>query len=174
MLKEYGRMLGLALALCSLASFTGPGNASAQILAVGGHVSVNPDIEDDLTLGVGARAHLSLPLTGFTIQGTYDFYGPKCGTLECDLGEAGLNLLWSLPVPFLLNPYLGAGVAFQNWTGESAMGTDSDQGFNFLAGVVLQGPTFSRFQPFVEVKYQKWNDFEDQKVLSAGILLSLF
>ncbi len=127
MLKEYGRMLGLALTLCSLASFTGPGNASAQILAVGGHVSVNPD-----------------------------------------------NLLWSLPVPFLLNPYLGAGVAFQNWTGESAMGTDSDQGFNFLAGVVLQGPTFSRFQPFVEVKYQKWNDFEDQKVLSAGILLSLF
>lgn len=134
----------------------------------------NLDVRDDITWGVGPRVQLGLPLTGITIQGTMDFFGPDCGTLECDLDEVGVNLLWSLPVPFVLNPYLGAGMAFQKWQGKAYEGKDSDTGINFLAGIVLQGPTFRRFQPFVEGKYQIWNDYDNQKVLAGGILLKVF
>ena len=85
------------------------------------------------------------------------------------------KVLWSLPVPFLINPYLGAGLAFQKWDGGGFQPEeDSDTGFNFLGGLILQGPTFTRFQPFVEFKYQAWNDYDDQKVFSGGILLVLF
>jgi hypothetical protein len=174
MLKGSGRTLGGAFTLLAAMSIAGPPSASAQVLAVGGHASLNPDLVDDNTLGVGLRAHVALPLTGVAVQATYDFYGPDCGVFECDVGELGLNLLWSLPVPYFFNPYVGAGGAFRKWTGESQWGTESHQGMNFLAGLVLQGPTFRRFQPFIEAKYQVWNDTDNQKVLSGGILLNLF
>jgi hypothetical protein len=44
---------------------------------------------------------------------------------------------------------------------------------NLLAGVVLQGPTFQRFQPFIEAKYQAMQDFDAQLVFSGGILLKI-
>jgi hypothetical protein len=174
MLKGLGRIAGVAVALLGTMSLAAPSSASAQALAIGGHASLNPDLVEENTLGVGLRAHVGLPLTGLAVQATYDFYGPDCGVFECDVGEAGLNLLWSLPVPYFFHPYFGAGAAFRKWTGQSQWGTESHQGVNFLAGVVLQGPTFRRFQPFIEAKYQVWNDTDNQKVLSGGILLSLF
>jgi len=174
MSKAAGRILGLTAAFLAIGAFHGPMPGSAQILAVGGHAVANMDVRNDMTWGVGPRVHLSLPLTGITIQGTMDFYGPDCGTLECDLDEMAVNLLWSLPVPFVLNPYLGAGMAFQKWKGQAYLDNDSDTGINFLAGIVVQGPTFRRFQPFVEGKYQIWNDYDNQKTIAGGILLNLF
>jgi len=174
MSNRAGRISGLALALSLAGAFLGPSPVSPQILAIGGHAVANLDVRDDITWGVGPRVHLGLPLTGITIQGTMDFFGPDCGALECDLEEVGVNLLWSLPVPFVLNPYLGAGMAFQKWQGQTYAGNDSDTGINFLAGIVLQGPTFRRFQPFVEGKYQIWNDYDNQKVLAGGILFNVF
>jgi hypothetical protein len=169
-----GRILGLMLAFLSVGGFSAAVPGSAQILAIGGQVSANTDARDDLTWGVGPRVHLGLPLVGISIQGTYDFYAPDCGTPDCDLKEMGVNLLWSLPVPFLVNPYLGAGLAFQKWDGEAYADDDSDTGVNFLAGIVLQGPTFQRFQPFGEVRYQIWKDYDNQKVFAGGILMSIF
>jgi hypothetical protein len=169
-----GRISGLVLALFVSGALVSPVPASPQILAIGGHTVANLDVRDNLTWGVGPRLHLSLPLTGISVQGTMDFFGPECGTLECDLDEVDVNLLWSPPVSFVLNPYLGAGMAFQKWEGQAYADNDSDTGFNFLFGMVLQGPTFRRFQPFVEGKYQIWNDYDNQKVLAGGILLRVF
>lgn len=169
-----GRIWGLALALFGSGAFFSPVPAFSQILAVGGQTVANLDVRDDITWGVGPRVQLSLPLTGLTIQGTMDFFGPDCGTLECDLDEVGVNLLWSLPVSFVLDPYLGAGMAFQKWDGQAYRDNDSDTGVNILAGFVLQGVTFRRFQPFLEAKYQIWNDFVNQKVLAGGVLLRVF
>ena len=174
MSKGSGRMLGLMLAFFSFGGFTVPVPSSAQVLAIGGQISANTDAREDITWGVGPRVHVGVPLIGLSIQGTYDFYGPDCGTLECDLVEMGVNVLWSLPVPFLVNPYLGAGMAFQKWEGEAYVDDDSDTGVSFLAGVVLQGPTFRRFQPFGEVRYQIWNDYDNQKVFAGGILMTIF
>jgi hypothetical protein len=173
MWKGSGRV-GLMLAFLSLGSVAVAVPSSAQILAIGGQVSANTDAQEDVTWGVGPRVHLGLPLIRISVQGTYDFYAPDCGTLECDLKEMGVNVLWSLPVPFLVSPYLGAGLAFQKWEGESYADDDSDTGVNFLAGIVLQGPMFQRFQPFGEVRYQIWKDYGNQKVFAAGILMNIF
>ena len=150
-----------------------PGPIQAQTLAVGGQVTLNRDLEEDNTWGFGPRAVFGIPLTGISLQATADFYSPGCGTGDCDLRDVGINLLWSLPVPYVANPYFGAGLAMQEWSGDREGGDDTDYGVNFLAGVVLQGPTFQRFQPFVEAKYQAMQDFDAQLVFSGGILLKI-
>lgn len=174
MWKSPGPSLALAAGVLGTLALLAPNPASAQVLAVGGQVSMNRDIAEDNTWGVGARAQVGLPLTGITVQGTADFFSPDCGTLDCDFREVSVNLLWSLPVPYVANPYLGAGVAMQNADGTWAMGEDTDYGLNLLAGIILQGPTFQRFQPFVEAKYQAMQDFDSQLVFSGGILLKIF
>lgn len=174
MSKRFGRTTTLLLAFLTFMAMAGLEQGSAQILAVGGHVSMNQDInEGETTWGMGARAHLSLPLIGFTLQGTADFFNPDCDPLECEFREISLNVLWSLPVPWVANPYLGAGLAAQNSDGDWALADQDDYGVNFLAGIVLQGPAFSRFQPFGEVKYQVMKDFDPQTVFNFGVLLNL-
>jgi len=173
--RGIGRTLTLVLGLCTVAAFVGVEGGVSQVLAVGGQLSANKGLSDDLTWGFGARAQISLPLTGITFQGTADFFEPDCGTVggsgACKLNEVSLNLLWSLPVPFVATPYFGAGLAVQNSEGQGVHGDKSDYGANFLAGIVLKGPTFSRFRPFGEVKYQMMQDFDPQTVFSGGILL---
>jgi hypothetical protein len=173
MWKGSGR-IGAVLASLSLGSVAMAAPSAAQILAIGGQVSANTDVQENVTWGVGPRVHVGFPLIGFTVQGMYDFYAPDCGTLKCDLKEMGVNLLWSLPVPSPVKPYFGAGLAFQKWEGETPTGDDSDTGVNFLAGIVLQGPTFHRFQPFGEIRYQIWKDYVNQKVFAGGILMNIF
>lgn len=162
------------MALGFLCALLGALPASGQVLSVGGHFVANTDIDDELTWGVGGRAHLGLPLTGLTLQGTYDFYSPSCGNFDCDMNELGVNVLWALPVPFLMKPYIGAGMAFQKWEGQFDLSTDEGTAINFLAGLILQGPTFDQFQPFVEFKYQSWDEYENQKVMAGGIMLVIF
>jgi hypothetical protein len=173
MSKGSGRRVGLFLVFLAAGPAASPGPTSAQLLAIGGQIVANTDVQDDVTWGVGPRVQVALPFTGLGLQGTYDFYSPDCGTPSCDMKEAGVNALWSLPVPFLLRPYLGGGLAFRKWEGEAYADDDSDTGINFLAGIVFQGPTFQRFQPFAEVKYQIWNDQDNQKVFAGGILLKV-
>jgi hypothetical protein len=90
------------------------------------------------------------------------------------MDELGVSLIWSLPVSFLVNPYFGAGLVRQEWEGQASAGHDSDTGVDFLAGFVLKGPTFRRFQPSGEVRYQIWNDYRNQKVFGGGILMNIF
>ena len=90
------------------------------------------------------------------------------------MNELGVNVLWALPVPFLMKPYIGAGMAFQKWEGQFDLSTDEGTAINFLAGLILQGPTFDQFQPFVEFKYQSWDEYENQKVMAGGIMLVIF
>lgn len=174
MLRRSGARVGAFIALFGLGALLTSTSASAQVLAVGAQFVANADIDEEFTWGVGGRAHFSLPLTGLTLQGTYDFYSPSCGNFDCDLNELGLNVLWVFPIPFLMKPYVGAGVSFQKWDGEIGLSSDEGRAFNFLGGVILQGPTFERFQPFVELKYQSWDEYENQKVIAGGIMLNIF
>lgn len=168
------RTPALAAGLLFLLLVWMPGKASSQVLAVGGQVTMNQDVAVDETWGFGARGQLGLPMTGITLQGTVDFYNPECGSVDCDFRDVSINLLWSVPAPYLANPYFGAGLAMQHAGGGWDLGDSDDYGLNVIAGIVLQGPTFRRFQPFAEVKYQAMKDFESQLVFSGGILLRLF
>lgn len=173
MLKSIGRAFSLGFALFAATAVLGSMGLSGQVLAVGGQVSMNRDLTKENTWGFGGRAMVSLPLSGITVQGTADFFNPDCDPLDCDFREISLNLLWSIPVPWLANPYFGAGVAAQTSKGDWEFGDAEDYGVNLVAGIVLQGPTFDRFQPFGEVKYQVMDDFDGQMVFSFGILLNL-
>ena len=164
----------LVFGLFTLLALVAAEEGAGQIMAVGGHVSMNQDISVETTWGVGARAHLSMPLTGVTLQGTLDFFSPDCDPLDCEFREASVNLLWTFPVPMLAKPYLGVGLAAQNSEGDWGLGDDSDYGANFIGGIILQGPAFSRLQPFGEVKYQLMQDFDPQTVFSFGLMLGLF
>ena len=173
MLRGSGRFFGLSFAFFTLGAFLTPVSTTAQIVDIGGHFVANMDAREDVTWGVGPRLQLSDPMLGFSLLLTYDFYSPDCGTLQCDLDEFGLDLLWSLPMPFLLDPYLGAGLAFQKWEGRAYEGKEKDTAVTFLAGIALQGSTFERFRPFIEGKYQVSSDFPNQKVIAGGILLRI-
>ncbi len=166
--------LGPTSVLLLLAATLLPTEGTGQVLAVGGHVSMNRDVVDDNTWGVGGRAQLSLPLTGVTLLGTADIFSPDCGPLDCDLQEASLNLLWSFPIPFVATPYIGSGLVAQNTDGNSGLGNDVYYGIQFMGGVVLGGPAFPRFRPFAEFKYQAMDDLDSQTVISAGIYLVIF
>lgn len=172
MSKGPGRSIGLSIALLSALAFPSA-PLSAQLIDVGGHFAANFDAREEVTWGVGPRIQLSDPMFGFSLLLSYDFYSPDCGTLKCDLDEFGVGLLWSLPFPYLLDPYFGAGVAFQKWEGLAYDGKEEDTAFSFLAGIALQGRTFERFRPFLEGKYQTGAAAGGQKVISGGILLSI-
>jgi hypothetical protein len=169
-----GRPTAFLLSLLLLLTLLGPQGAASQVLAVGGQASVNRDLGQDNTWGFGGRAQLSLPLTGITLQGTVDFYDPDCDSDDCDFREMSLNFLWTLSVPWVATPYLGAGLATQKSEGDWSLGDADDYGVNFLAGIVLKGPTFNRLHPFGEAKYQVMKDFDSQMVFSFGLLFSLF
>lgn len=171
--KYLGRAVGLSFVLLSLGLLLTPVSTTAQIVDIGGHFVANFGARDDPTWGIGPRVQLSDPLFGFVVQLSYDFYSPDCGTLKCDLDEFGVNLAWSFPFPFVLDPYLGAGLAFQKREGIAFEGMEEETGFTLLAGIGLQGETFSKFRPFVEGKYQVWNDAGNQKVIAGGILLNI-
>jgi hypothetical protein len=174
MLTGHKRTITLAIGLIAFMAFVAVEEGSGQILAIGGHASMNQDISDETTWGWGARGQIGLPLTSLAIQGTLDFFSPDCDSQDCELQEVSVNLLWTLPIPWLAKPYLGAGVAVQNSEGDWDLGDQSDYGVNALAGIILQGPTFPRFQPFGEVKFQSMEDFDSQTVFTFGILLALF
>lgn len=174
-----GRITILMAGALALMTSGIPRSASAQILAVGGQVPVNRSVVEDHTWGIGARGQLGLPLIGVTLLGTADFYSPDCGNVGCEFQDASLNLLWSLPGIFAARPYFGAGVTIQKAGGGWSLeeGEDwgiNDRGINFLAGIVLKGDSFRRFQPFMEAKYQAMQNYENQTVVSGGILLRVF
>ena len=150
-----------------------PGPVAAQ-LGLGGQFSLNQDLAEETTVGVGVRGQLQVPLTGLMVQGTLDFYDPDCGSDDCDVRDVGVNLLWSLPVPVLVKPYFGAGLAIVDLGGEGFGEGDTEYGINGLGGVMLTGGPFQRLRPFAEVKYQMISDFDDQLVFSGGVLLYLF
>jgi hypothetical protein len=174
MSKGFRRTVTLVLGLMAFMSLAGVEEGSSQILAVGGHATMNQDIGDETTWGWGVRGQVGLPLTGINVQGTLDFLSPECPSGNCDLNELTVNLLWILPVPVLMKPYLGAGVVVQNSEGDWDLGDTSDFGGNVLAGIALIGPTFPRFRPFGEVKYRFMDDFDSQTVFSFGIQVVLF
>jgi len=163
------RRFGFPIALLLWLSF-GPSPGGAQLIEVGGQFLANLDAREDVTWGLGPRIHVSEPMFGFSLVLSYDFYSPDCGTLECDMEEFGIGILWSFPVSFIIDPYLGGGMAFQKWEGQAYDGNKEDTGVGFLAGVALQGRTFARFRPFLEGRYYTGTSDGGQKVLAAGIL----
>jgi len=175
-----GKTLTLVLGLFSLAALLGVEQGAGQTLAVGGQGSFNHDLGVDGTMGWGGRAHLTVPLAGLTFQLTGDIFSPDnvtgvdCEAEDCSFNELSLNLLFTLPVPYFFKPYFGLGIAAQYVDLEEIDVDDNDYGTNFLAGIILGGPTFSRFKPFVEFKYQSMEDFDIQRVYSGGFLLVLF
>ena len=171
--KYLWRVVRLSFVLSSLGLLLTPVSTTAQIVDIGGHFAANLDAREEVTWGVGPRLQLSDPIFGFSLLLSYDFYSPDCGTLKCDLDEFGVSLLWSFPMATLLDPYLGVGLAFQKWEGLAYEGREEKTALSFFGGIALQGPTFERFRPFIEGKYQTGTAAGNQKVISGGILLSI-
>jgi len=169
--RSEGRF-GLPIALLLWLSFV-PTSGGAQLVDVGGHFLANLDARESVTWGLGPRIQISEPMFGFSLVLSYDFYSPDCGTLECDMEELGIGILWSFPVSFMLDPYLGGGLAFQKWEGLAYEGNEEDTAVSFLAGVAFQGRTFERFRPFIEGKYHTGTSGGNQKLLAAGIVLKI-
>ena len=167
--------VGLALTI-ALALF--PWQDAWGQVSIGAHASYMSEIGTgftaqtaDGTVGVGGRLGIGFPVVGIKLLGTVDMFFPDCGTEDCDFHATTLNLLYSIPIPVVISPYFGAGIAVQNSEGAtSLLGDLSDYGINFMAGFILDRG--GAFKPFVEGKYQLMTDFDDQLVLSAGLSLS--
>ncbi len=154
--------------LCLLAS--GPSSVAGQ-LAFGGQVSATEFVESERTWGYGFRAQVQIPGLGLGVQGTYDAFGEDCPGGSCDLKELAVNVIWVFPLPIPIRPYVGGGVISETLEGSGVEVNTEEYRVQVLGGVVLGGPTFQRFRPFGEVKYELE---ESRTTFSGGILLYLF
>ena len=158
-----------ALALCLALGIPGA-RASAQ-LSLGGHVTVADLDSDSPHWGFGGRAVLGVPLSGFGAQGSLTVLEEDCDSGNCQKQILGIDALLSLTVPFVMNPYAGAGVSVE---AKGDLDFEWDPGeveWNLVGGVVLAGPAFPRVHPFVEARYQ----IRDSRTLFfAGVLVQLF
>ena len=164
------KLLGGAAAL-SLALLV-PGSPAAAQLSIGGHLTATEWDGGDTEWGFGGRALLQIPLTGFGVQATVDFFNPDCGDGDCDYREIGLHGTWEIPLVVLFHPYVGGGATYQWLEGTDLDELDTDEyEVTLLAGFRLSGPGFERFRPFGEVRY----GLKDEELLySVGLFFSLF
>lgn len=149
-------VFALALAL--------PSGAEAQIdLGVQGVYNTE---QQDGTPGIGARAAIGVPVTGLGVHADFNWLFPDCPADSCELWELLGAVRYGLLPASPASPYVGAGFAFQN----SSVGTleTDDTGFNVLAGLELGG--LMPVQAYGEASYRLMDGFEDQLVLSAGLL----
>jgi hypothetical protein len=159
-----------AVAVLLLMMVSCPAGGAAQV-AIGGHLSRTEFLEEEATWGYGARALVQIPGMGLGVQGTYDRYGEDCPGGNCDLTEVGANLVWTFPLPIVIHPYVGGGVVFETLEGSGVEVDTDNYRVQVLGGLVLSGPSFRRFRPFGEVRYE----LEEKRTsFSGGILLYLF
>jgi hypothetical protein len=110
MLEVNIRTLALALA-AALGAGLQPGREAAGQVALGTQLSRTEYVVDQHSWGPGVRGLLKVPFTGLTLQGTYDSFRMPCGPETCRHRDLGFALLWSFPLPLLVDPYVGVGVA---------------------------------------------------------------
>jgi hypothetical protein len=147
-----------------------PSQGTAQV-AIGGHLSRTEFVEDEATWSYGARALVQIPGMGLGVQGTWDRYGEDCPDGSCDLTEIGANLVWTFPLPIVIHPYVGGGVVVETLKGSGVDLDRENYRVQVLGGLALGGPSFQRFRPFGEVRYE----LEEKRTsFSGGILLYLF
>jgi len=148
-----------------------PGPEVAGQAAVGAQLSMTEYGADETSWGPGVRALLKVPFTGLALQGTYDAIPWDCGSESCRDREVGFAVLWSLPVHFLVDPYLGVGVAPEVGEGLTLNWDDGRTGVHVLAGLWIGGAESRRTRFFAEVTHL----FRDSRlVISAGFLFFLF
>jgi len=148
----------------------GPPSVAGQ-LAIGGEVSATEFVETERTWGYGFRAQVQIPGIGLGVQGTYDTFGEDCLGGTCDLRELAVNVIWVFPLPIPISPYMGGGVISETLEGSGVEVNTDEYRVQVLGGVFLGGPTFQRFRPFGEVKYELE---EHRTTFSGGILLYFF
>lgn len=170
MLEVNIRTLALALAAV-LGAVLQPGREAAGQVALGTQLSMTEYVVDENSWGPGVRALLKVPFTGLTIQGTYDSFRMPCGPETCRHRDLGFALLWSFPLPLLVDPYLGVGVAPVVEEGWKLNWDVGRTGMYALGGLWLGGPGFRGTRFFAEAKH---SFRENQLFISAGFLLFLF
>lgn len=149
----------LAVMVAGGLAFGAP-EARAQV-AIGAQVSY----AEDMDLGVGARAGVSLPFTGLGVMASFDYFFP--GIDDFSYMELNANLLYDLTlvrVP-IFSPYVGAGlnVARSSFDGASSS-TKTEEGLNLVAGAEFG---VALLKPFVEFRYQVREG--GQFVVAAGL-----
>lgn len=157
------RTIRYALALLLL-FFCLPSGAEAQIdLGVQG--VYNTELQDG-TPGIGARAAFGLPATGLGVHGEFNWLFPDCAPSDCEFWEAAASARFGLLPASPASPYLGAGLAHQNLSVGPV--DTSETGFNLLAGVEVGG--LLPLQAYGEASYRLMDEFDDQLVLTVGLL----
>lgn len=163
------RLLFVTAAAAALAFL--PAQAlEAQMVDLGAQVSYNTDATDDGAFGVGARLAFGLPMTGLGVHGDFNWYFPDCDPADCDLWEITGALTYTIPTMGTVSPYFGAGMAYQSFSVESTLADadDSETGFNVLGGLKLGG--LLPVSAFGEVGYRLMDEFDDQLVVTVGIM----
>ena len=165
--------IGLALTI-ALAIF--PWQAAWGQASIGVHASASPRVEGaggsvGFGVGGGGRLGLGIPVVGIKFLVTADVLLPDCGAVKCRLYNGSLNLLYTLPIPMVVTPYFGGGVAYQHADGASSpLGAGNDLGVNLLAGISFG--SVGTFHPFGELRYQFMSDHGNLIMGSAGVSLS--
>ncbi len=160
-----------AVTMLGLLALVLPASQARAQFALGGQVAVTELDLTEANWGLGGRAVLGVPLTGLGAQATLDVFDLDCGSGSCRSQSLGVHLLYSFPVPLLMNPYVGAGVSLDASESLTLDWGDGELDWNLLAGVILSGPAFPTVRPFAEARYE----LEDGgTVFSGGVLVYLF
>jgi opacity protein-like surface antigen len=154
--------------------------AAFALGATGAHAQrfgVQLDWGNDVDFGVGARVELDVPnlisetepLNRTFLIGSFDYFFPDCGDLDCTYWEINTNVAFPIIVAGI-DPYVGAGLNLAHvdagTEGGLDAGSDTDVGLNILGGIrfPLRGVT-----AFGEARYEVAGG--EQFVLTFGALI---
>ncbi|MDT8341602.1 MAG: outer membrane beta-barrel protein [Longimicrobiales bacterium] len=156
-----------ALALAFL-----PGAADAQ-LRFGAHVARAQDLPgfdaaggDDGSFGIGARVGIDPPLIPLAFYGTFDYFFPDCGSLDCDYQNFAIDTNFTFLPLLLLDLYATGGITFRRFELEDE--SDTATGFSLGGGV--------SFNFLVNAYLEARNEFfdgddgGDQLLIRLGVL----
>lgn len=163
-------------ALATLLLFFPPDSLSGQVgppVGLGAH-GVYATNGFDGAVGAGGRLSVSI-VPGIRALGIADYYFPDCkGADSCSYWGASANVLLSgTGVPGLIRTRLGGGLAYQKRSREGAPADNPTEfdteavGFQML--LLAEIGLFPLVNPFVEARYEVFDEFKNQVVLSIGM-----
>ncbi|HEX7051637.1 MAG TPA: hypothetical protein VF188_15640 [Longimicrobiales bacterium] len=149
------KKLLLAVGVTCLVAINAPA-AQAQV-SFGAQAS----FADDTDFGVGARANIGLPFSGFKAIASFDYFFPD----GFDYFELNGNAVYSIRTTTPgFGPYVGGGLNIAHSSVDAIDFSDTEMGLNLLGGAEFgTGP----IKPFAELRIELRD--EGQFVLAGGV-----
>lgn len=167
-----GRWIAVGVLAWTLTAATRESAAAQVRVGVQGMYTSGSAAIIDSAWGLGGRLMVEIPRSPLEVHGIFDYHFPDCpsSATNCSSWTAGGNVyLRGGGGP----AFIGGGVSLHRRDFDLAENEElakvEDWGFNLGLGLVL--PVLPAVDPLIEVRYEFYDQVQDQFVISAGLVL---